>query len=154
MRTWIKVNDDGLVINILRQEEKPVDCELGVWIPQMHPFVGPEWRIGDDGSLIRPAFFKIYLLRPEAFIARFSSSEWNSITEGANSNSELAAILNTINQLEIVNLQSSQLSLIISGLVSNGIINAERANQLLLPAAESEEPILSVPTIPTQEDAP
>lgn len=154
MKIWIKVQSDGLIINRLLQDDPPVDCELGHWVPAVHPFLGPGWRILSNGDIVRPESFGTGVVTKNAFLARLSDSERQLLAETSETNSQVSAVRDYLNSLEVVNLYASQIGLAIGVLVENNVISKDRLPQITKLSTASEEPQFALPTLPSETEAP
>jgi hypothetical protein len=151
MNTWLKISN-GVVINVVTQDEVPPNDDLGDWVLQTNPMQGPGWFYDQNGVLTRPKNQPWFVITKQAFIDRFSESEWAAIQSASSSDSAVKESVDLISGLEKVILPSSSILRAIESFVNSGCILRERANDLIAPAEDGEEAEIVIPSVP--QDGP
>jgi|Laugresu1bdmlbsd_1035121.scaffolds.fasta_scaffold09841_5 hypothetical protein len=149
MKTYLQISG-GVVINMLTQESVPTDDETGYWIVRPDTLSGPGWLYA-NGELRRPESIPWYLLKTDAFIARFTQAEWSAIQQAANNDVEVSTALQTFSSVEKVHLFSPTIQQHVGMLMGKGLISPERTSALFASATDDEAADVIAPATPAEE---
>jgi len=149
MKTYLQISG-GVVINMLTQESVPTDDETGYWVVRPDTVSGPGW-LYENGALRRPESIPWYLLKTDAFIARFTQAEWSAIQQAANNDAEVSIALQTFSSVEKVHLLSSMIQQHVGMLMGKGLVSPERTYALFASATDNEAADSTGPATPDEE---